>query len=249
MADLSLSPLADVLPERCTAELCQLHAELGARHSFREAGRLLETFMPCSPPNHTSVRNRLHCVSSKIETVETDTPPMPAAPARRRRCKPAEIVVVIDGAHLRAVPGLNSRHVDVTVGKGKVETTARPPRRFALAPAGTEQPAQAITAALLAQGWQPGRLVTVISDGEPALPNLVRTATGEPIRHILDWWHISQAGAPHRAGAGRHLRPVADTPHGSGLRQPRCRAASPPDLEWLCRGSLRGPLVAEPLGQ
>jgi hypothetical protein len=26
--------------------------------------------------------------------------------------------------------------------------------------------------------------VTVISDGEPALPNLVRTATGEPIRHI-----------------------------------------------------------------
>jgi hypothetical protein len=40
-------------------------------------------------------------------------------------------------------------------------------------------------------GWQPGRAVTVISDGEPALPTLVRTATGEPIRHILDWWHIS----------------------------------------------------------
>jgi hypothetical protein len=38
MADLSFSPLADVLPERCTAELCQLHAELGARHSFAQGG-------------------------------------------------------------------------------------------------------------------------------------------------------------------------------------------------------------------
>lgn len=31
----------------------------------------------------------------------------------------------------------------------------------------------------------------MISDGEPALPNLVRYAVGGPVRHILDWWHIS----------------------------------------------------------
>lgn len=46
-------------------------------------------------------------------------------------------------------------------------------------------------AALISQGWQPSRPVTVISDGEPALLNLVRAATGEPVHHILDWWHIS----------------------------------------------------------
>jgi hypothetical protein len=63
MVGLSFSPLADVLPERCTAELSRMQAELGARHSFREAGRLLETLLPCSPPDHTSVRNRLHRVS------------------------------------------------------------------------------------------------------------------------------------------------------------------------------------------
>jgi hypothetical protein len=33
--------------------------------------------------------------------------------------------------------------------------------------------------------------VTVISDGEAALPELVRTATGGAIVQILDWWHIS----------------------------------------------------------
>ena len=42
-------------------------------------------------------------------------------------------------------------------------------------------------------GWKPGRLLTVISDGELALPNLIRNAMGGDgqVKHILDWWHIS----------------------------------------------------------
>lgn len=39
--DLSFSSLTDSLPDRCTPELRRIQAELGARHSFREAGRLL----------------------------------------------------------------------------------------------------------------------------------------------------------------------------------------------------------------
>jgi hypothetical protein len=186
--DVSLSPVSHLLPDRCTGELRRLQTELGARHSFREATRLLETFLPCSPPNHVSVRNRLHRVAGRIEADEAAAPPAPAM-RRQQHKAPAEIVVMIDGAHLRAVPDHASRHLDVTVGK--VETAGRPPRRFALAPLGAQQPAQAVRAALLAQGWHSGRPVTVISDGEPALLNLVRTATGEPVRHILDWWHVS----------------------------------------------------------
>jgi hypothetical protein len=48
-----------------------------------------------------------------------------------------------------------------------------------------------IGAALLEQGWYPGRRLAAISDGEAALPNLVRAAIGEPVRHILDWFHLS----------------------------------------------------------
>ena len=77
MVDVSFSPLACALPDRCSAELRRLRAELGARHSFREAGRLLKTFLPCSPPNHTSVRNHLHCVANAIEAAETAVPLMP----------------------------------------------------------------------------------------------------------------------------------------------------------------------------
>jgi hypothetical protein len=45
--------------------------------------------------------------------------------------------------------------------------------------------------ALQEQGWQPGCSVTVLSDGEAALPGLVRAAIGAPVTCVLDWWHIS----------------------------------------------------------
>ncbi len=41
------------------------------------------------------------------------------------------------------------------------------------------------------QGWREGDPVTAISDGDPALPALVRSATGGPVEPILDWFHLS----------------------------------------------------------
>lgn len=38
---------------------------------------------------------------------------------------------------------------------------------------------------------RPGVAVTVLSDGEAALPGLVRAAVRGPVTCILDWWHIS----------------------------------------------------------
>ena len=48
----------------------------------------------------------------------------------------ADPVVMIEGAHIPAVPDLRGRCVDVTVGK--VETAGQRPRRFGLAPKGAE---------------------------------------------------------------------------------------------------------------
>jgi hypothetical protein len=39
--DVSLSPLADLVPDRCTPELLRLQAELSARHSYREAAQTI----------------------------------------------------------------------------------------------------------------------------------------------------------------------------------------------------------------
>jgi hypothetical protein len=42
-------------------------------------------------------------------------------------------MMAIDGAHIRAAHGYQSRHIDFTVGS-KIEVAGKPPRRFALAP-------------------------------------------------------------------------------------------------------------------
>ena len=64
--DVSLSPLAELLPDRCTPELRRLQAELSARRSYREASRLLNTFLPCDPVSHTTMRNRTHRVAADL---------------------------------------------------------------------------------------------------------------------------------------------------------------------------------------
>jgi len=163
LENLSFSPLSKLLPDRCTPELRRLQGELGARHSFREASRLLETLLPCSPPNHASVRNRLHQVAAELDAEDGATGQIDLSTTLDFREDP-EIVVLIDGAHIRATPDHQARHLDVTVGK--VESPDRSPRRFAMAPRGADRPLTHLRAALAAQGWQPGAAVTVISDGE-----------------------------------------------------------------------------------
>jgi len=64
---------------------------------------LLSTLLPYSPTNHATIRNRTPRVAAEIEAKAPEAP----------RDVPAlndEIVVMIDGAHIRAVPGCQSRH-------------------------------------------------------------------------------------------------------------------------------------------
>ena len=44
-------------PDHATPELRRLQAELGARHSFREAAKLLNELTPCARQNHVTIRN------------------------------------------------------------------------------------------------------------------------------------------------------------------------------------------------
>ncbi|MGI4943263.1 MAG: ISKra4 family transposase, partial [Janthinobacterium lividum] len=90
---------------------------------------------------------------------------------------------MLDGAYIRAVPGHQVRNFEAICGK--VEHEGHSPRRFALVRSVAGQPHALRRAALLDQGWRKGDAVTVISDGDPALPALVRSATGGPVEPIL----------------------------------------------------------------
>jgi hypothetical protein len=219
--DVSWSPLTDLLPDRCTPELRRLQAELSARHSYRAAARLLELLLPCAGANHATMRNRTHRVAADLEAA---TPPAPELAQER----PAEIMMAIDGAHIRAAHGYQSRHIDFTVGK--IEIEGRPPRRFALAPKGASAPLATLRKALREQGWRPGQSVTVLSDGESALPSLVRAAVDEPVTCILDWWHISMR-VQHIEQALRGVY-AAEPQHRAGLEIVEWRIGRLRHLIW-----------------
>jgi len=193
LAEVTVSPVCALLTARCTPELERMQAELGARTSFRDAARILESLLPVSPANHESLRTRTHAVALRLEAddrqavaeitaVRDDTAKAAAADASRP-------VVMLDGAYIRAVPGHQVRNFEAICGK--VEREGHSTRRFALVRSVAEQSHALLRAALQGQGWREGETVTAISDGDPALPALVRSATGGPVQPILDWFHLS----------------------------------------------------------
>ena len=187
------SPVCALLTARCTPELERVQAELGARTSFRDGARILESLLPVSPTNHESLRTRTHAVALCIEAADRRA----AAEVMTARGEPAKTaaaddhrpVVMLDGAYVRAVPGHQVRNFEAICGK--VERAGHATRRFALVRSVAEQPHALLRAALQGQGWREGDVVTAISDGDPALPALVRSATGGPVEPILDWFHLS----------------------------------------------------------
>jgi len=189
----TVSPVCALLTARCTPELERVQAELGARTSFRDAARILDTLLPASPANQESLRNRTHAVALRIEADDrqaaAEVTAVPHKPDKAAAADTSRPVVMLDGAYIRAVPGHQVRNFEAICGK--VERKGHPTRRVALVRSVAEQPHALLRAALLDQGWRDGDAVTAISDGDPALPALVRSATGGPVEPILDWFHLS----------------------------------------------------------
>jgi len=189
----TFSPVCALLTARCTPELERVQAELGARTSFRDGVRILEALLPVSPANHESLRTRTHAVALQLEADDRQAAAKVTAvrgePAKAAAADVSRPVVMLDGAYVRAVPGHQVRNFEAICGK--VEHEGHATRRFALVRSVAEQPHALLRAALWGQGWREGDAVTTISDGDPALPALVRSATGGPVEPILDWFHLS----------------------------------------------------------
>ena len=144
----------------------------------------MKSFLPCHPPHHTTVLARLGRVATRLEKSRREPgDPVDATPK-------GGLTVLLDGAHIRCRPEYQQRHLNLVVGKIESRNMCQ---RFSLVVNATASPGNRIREELSGLGWKPGRLLTVISDHELALPNLIRNATGGDgqVKHIPDWWHIS----------------------------------------------------------
>ena len=193
MAEVTVSPVCALLTARCTPELERVQAELGARTSFRDGARILESLLPVSPANHESLRIRTHAMALQLEVADrqaaAEVRTVPDKPAKTATTDDHRPVVMLDGAYIRAVPGHQVRNFEAICGK--VEREGHLTRRFGLVRSVAGQPHALLRAALMDQGWREGEAVTAISDGDPALPALVRSATDGPVECILDWFRAT----------------------------------------------------------
>ncbi|MDR7127399.1 hypothetical protein J2X53_004248 [Pseudorhodobacter sp. 4114] len=180
----AFSPLTRMLPGNATPELCRLQADLAARHSFREAARILNVLTPCARQNHATIRNRLASVADGLETFCPEGQADPDVQSGR-----SEMTVFLDSAYVRSRPEYQRRNFEVIVGS--IESKKGNKRRFGLNLAGVDNPLEYLRSNLKAAGWTPSSAITVLSDGDPALPRLVRNAVNGNVEHVLDWWHIS----------------------------------------------------------
>ncbi len=150
LAEVTVSPVGALLTARCTPELERVQAELGARTSFRDAARILETLLPVSPAAHESVRTRTHAVALRIEAADrqaaTEVMAVRDAPDKAAAADEHRPIVMLDGAYIRAVPGHQVRNFEAICGK--VEREGHATRRFALVRSVTEQPHTLLRAAL-----------------------------------------------------------------------------------------------------
>lgn len=74
------------------------------QHSYREAARLLNTLLPCQPMNHATTCRRTHRIAADLDQMPPRQPaPEPKVTAEAKQ--EAEIMVLIDGAHIRAAHG------------------------------------------------------------------------------------------------------------------------------------------------
>lgn len=129
----------------------------------------MKSFLPCHPPHHTTVRDRLGRVATGLEKSRRASGDPVEAPPK------GGLTVFLDGAHIRCRPEYQQRHLDLVVGKIESRNMCR---RFGLVANATASPSSRMREELSDYGWKPGRLLTVISDGELALPNLIRNAVG-----------------------------------------------------------------------
>ena len=182
--DPKLDRLDALIPGRTTAEFDNIAAELGARHSFRDAAHILDLFVPTATQhNHATVRSRLAAVSDQIAARDQKLP------HRLARSMGEPPSVFIDGTFVRALPFYQTRHFEVVMGR--IDAKGQKSRHFATMPHVSAARCDSVRAVLRSQGWLPKQNITVFSDGDFSLVEIVRRASRAPLTHILDWFHVS----------------------------------------------------------
>jgi len=180
----TITPVAEIMPDRCTPEYERTLARMGALFPYRRARSLLAEFFPLGDvPEVETVRQRTLQVGARLER-EAVAPPTSAPPTEAQ-----SIALAIDGGHVKAVRSYQMRSFEVFVAQ--VSNDNGKPVVFSSMPAEADRQTQQLRGVLHDLGATPRTSVTILSDGADGPRALGEAASVGPTLHVLDWFHLA----------------------------------------------------------
>jgi hypothetical protein len=154
----TITPVAEIIPDRCTPEYERTLAKMGSMLPYRRARSLLGEFFPLGDaPEVETIRQRTLHVGARLER-EAVALPTSAAPAEAR-----SIALAIDGGHVKAVRSYQGRSFEVIVAQ--VSNDDGKQVVFSGMPAEADRQAQQLRGVLHGLGATLRTPVTILSDG------------------------------------------------------------------------------------
>src|SRR5215218_10304511 len=199
----SVTPVAEIMPDRCTPEYERVVAAMGATLPYRRALKLLGEFFPLEGiPAVETARQRTLQVGARLERAALAPPQSPAAVPEA-----GSIALGIDAGHVRSGRRYQVRSFEVFVAQ--VSGAAGKAVVFGSVPAEADRQQQQLRGVLHRLGATPQTPVTILSDGADGPRSLGEAACIGPTNHTLDWFHLAMR-VQHVAQAAKGW--PADTP-------------------------------------
>jgi len=179
----TITPAAEIMPDRCTPEYERTLAKMGALLPYRRARSLLDEFFPLGDaPEVETIRQRTMRVGARLER---DAAALP----RSAPTEAGSIALAIDGGHVKSVRSYQVRSFEVFVAQ--VSNDAGKRAVFSSVPAEADLQQQQLRGVLHRLGATPRTPVTILSDGADGPRSLGEAASVGPTHHVLDCFHLS----------------------------------------------------------
>lgn len=180
----SLTPAAEMMPDRCTPDYERVLAGMGSALPYRQARTLLAELLPLdTAPAVETVRRRTLQVGARLERAAL-VPPDGEAPASAQA-----ITLAIDGGHVKSVRTYQMRSFEVIIAR--VGNEEGRDVVFSSMPAEADRQVRQLQHVLRGLGATATTPVTILSDGADGPRSLAAAASIGPAHHVLDWFHLS----------------------------------------------------------
>jgi hypothetical protein len=181
-----LSPVSEIMPDRCTPEYERVVAKMGASLPYRRARTLLSEFLPLGDiPSAETVRQRTIHVGARLEREAVTF----AKGREPTSVESRSIALSIDGGHVRSVRQYQVRSFEVLLAQ--VTNDDGKQIVFSSVPAEAISQQDQLRGVLYKLGATVVTPVTILSDGAEGPRALGEAASPGPTHHVLDWFHLS----------------------------------------------------------